>query len=94
MPKIAVYKYLVFYIVSYDLTEQLHLHVFSKKHNRNDGAKIWIKPEIKVFYRGALSNEEINLALHLLKKNNHLIKDLIEKFRRGEKIKSLQLKIR
>jgi len=34
VPKIAVYQALIFYIVSFDLSERLHLHVFSKQKFR------------------------------------------------------------
>ncbi|MBI4648556.1 MAG: DUF4160 domain-containing protein [Bacteroidia bacterium] len=93
MPKIAVYKTLIFYIVSFDLSERIHLHVFSKNHNRQGSAKIWLDTN-EVFSQGALTDEEINIAVKLLEKNKNLIKDTIEKFRTSNKIKTIQLKLK
>ncbi|NBV12593.1 MAG: DUF4160 domain-containing protein [Sphingobacteriia bacterium] len=44
MPKIAVYKFLTFFIFSFDaLKEPPHLHVVKEKGIRQGSAKIWIE---------------------------------------------------
>ncbi len=44
MPKIAIYKFLTFYIFAYDtLNEPPHMHVAKEKGNRQRSAKIWLK---------------------------------------------------
>ena len=65
MPKIAVYKYLVFFIVSYDLRERYHLHVVNTKGRKTLAAKIWLDP-IEVFEKGERLRE---VSLHLWKRN-------------------------
>jgi hypothetical protein len=93
MPKIAVYKSLIFYLLAYDLSERTHLHIFSKNHNRMASAKIWLD-NLEVFDSGALSSEEINLAVKLMEKNKEAILKQIERFSNNQKVKTLQLKLK
>ncbi|TAF73340.1 MAG: DUF4160 domain-containing protein [Bacteroidetes bacterium] len=90
MPKIILFKNLIFYLVSFDLSERLHLHVFSKNTTRGGSAKIWIDT-LEVFDRGSLSEKEINTAIDLIKNNKTKISKLIEDFRNGKKINPLKL---
>jgi len=91
MPKIAVFRNLIFYIVSYDLSERLHLHIFTKNKNRNGSAKIWLDT-LDVFDKGQLTDAEINLAVKLLANNKVEIEKNIELFRKGKKSKPINLK--
>ncbi|MBI3500803.1 MAG: DUF4160 domain-containing protein [Bacteroidetes bacterium] len=93
MPKIALYKYLSFFIVSYDLKERLHLHIIKTKGKNSRVAKIWLEP-IKVFDAGDLSKSEINLAVKLIEKNKDEIKSKILNFAEGKKSKPLSLKLK
>lgn len=77
-------------MVSFDLSERLHLHVFSKNTTRGGSAKIWIDT-LEVFDRGSLSEKEINTAIDLIKNNKTKISKLIEDFRNGKKINPLKL---
>lgn len=44
MPKIAVYKFLTFFIFAYDvLNEPPHLHIVKEKGTRQRSAKIWLE---------------------------------------------------
>jgi hypothetical protein len=44
MPKIAIHKFLTFFIFSYDaLNEPPHLHIVKEKGNRQYSAKIWLE---------------------------------------------------
>jgi len=44
MPKIAIYKFLTFYIFSYDaLNEPRHLPIAEEKGNRQQSTKIWLE---------------------------------------------------
>lgn len=90
MPKIILFKNLIFYLVSFDLSERLHLHVFSKNTTRGGSAKIWIDT-LEVFDKGSLSEKEINTAIDLIKNNKTKISKLIEDFRNGKKINPLKL---
>ncbi len=91
MPKIAIFKYLVFYIVSYDLLERYHLHVIKSKGGHSHAAKIWLGP-VEVFEQGDLTDKELNLVIKLLSENEEQIKENINKFAKGEKIKPIKLK--
>jgi hypothetical protein len=90
MPKIAIYKYLVFYIVSYDLGERLHLHISNTKSRKGRDAKIWLDT-FKVFEKGDLTKKEIALCQELIKNNNEMIVSAIRKFAKGEKSKPIIL---
>ena len=93
MPKIAFYKYLMFFIVSYDLQERLHLHVIKTKGRKSRVAKIWLDP-VEVFDRGDLKNKEINLVIKLIEKNKEEITGKIATFAKGKKSKPLKLKLK
>lgn len=90
MPKIILFKNLIFYLVSFDLSERLHLHVFSKNTTRGGSAKIWIDT-LEVFDKGTLTKKEINMAIDLIQNNKTKISKLIEDFRNGKKINLLKL---
>jgi hypothetical protein len=69
MPRIAVFKFLTFYIFSFDaLNEPPHLHIVKEKGTRQRSAKIWLNT-MKVADRGTLSDSEINQAIRLMKKH-------------------------
>lgn len=91
MPKIAVYKYLAFFIVAYDLSERLHLHVIKSKGGYRNVAKIWMDP-VEISDRGDLTDKEINLIMKLITRNEARIKENISKFAEGQKIKPILLK--
>ena len=88
MPKIAIYKNLIFYLVSFDLQEKLHLQIFSKNSNRTGAAKIWLEPT-EVFDKGDLTNAEVNMAVKLIESNKEKINELINNFKAGIKTKPL-----
>ncbi len=93
MPKIAVYKFLAFFIVSYDLKERLHLHIIKTKGRKSRVAKIWLNP-IQVFDPGDLTEKEINLAVKLIEINQDEIKSKILNFAKGKKSKPISLKLK
>lgn len=70
MPKIAVYKFLTFFIYSFDaLNEKPHLHIVKEKGRRQRSAKIWIQT-LKIAEKGTLTQAELNKALQIIKKIN------------------------
>ena len=85
MPKIAFYKFLEFFMFTQDLSEPFHLHVEARKGKRRYPAKIFIENGIEVKSRGNLSDNEINLAIHLIEKNLGLINKQINNFSEGKK---------
>lgn len=91
MPKIAIYKFLTFFIFAFDaLREPPHLHVVKEKGSRQRSAKIWLET-FKVAEKGTLNERELNMAIKLIKKNQL---ELIESFNRvknGKKITTIKL---
>lgn len=91
MPKIAIYKFLTFFIFAYDaLNEPPHLHVVKEKGSRQRSAKIWLETLI-VADQGSLSEKEINKAISLIKSNQKDLLNAFHKVRSGKKIKTIQL---
>ncbi len=92
MPKIAIYKFLTFFIFAFDaLNEPPHLHVVKEKGNRQRSAKIWLET-LKVAEKGTLSEKELNQALNLIKNNQSLLIASFNKVKKGEKIKTIKFK--
>lgn len=92
MPKIAVYKFLTFFIFSYDaLNEPPHLHVVKEKGNRQRSAKIWLRTS-KVENKGTLSNTELNQALLIISKNRETLIEAFEKVKSGKKVTTIKFK--
>jgi hypothetical protein len=91
MPKIAFYKYLTFFIVSFDtLKEPPHLHIAKEKGRRTYSAKIWLKT-LEFSDKGSLTGEEMNLVKKLVTKHQSELLKLFEKAKRGEKFETLKL---
>jgi hypothetical protein len=92
MPKIAIYKFLTFFIFSYDaLNEPPHLHIVKEKGNRQRSAKIWIN-SLKIAERGSLSDKELNQALEKIKQNKEILLESINKVKNGQKIETIKFK--
>jgi len=92
MPKIAVYKFLTFYIFAFDaLNEPPHLHVAKEKGNRQRSAKIWLET-IEVAEKGSLTTEELKQALRLIKENQELLIGAFNKVKSGKKVTTIKLK--
>jgi hypothetical protein len=92
MPKIAIYRFLTFYIFGYDaLNEPPHMHIAKEKGNRQRSAKIWLKT-LEVAEKGSLSDTDLNKALRIIKDNQQFFIDAFNKVKEGKKVKTLKLK--
>jgi hypothetical protein len=92
MPKIAVYKFLTFFIYAFDaLNERPHLHIVKEKGNRQRSAKIWLDT-FEVTESGTLNEKELNQAISLIKKNQIILIDSFNKVKNGQKITTIKLK--
>jgi hypothetical protein len=92
VPKIAVYKFLTFFIFAYDaLNEPPHLHVVKEKGNRQRSAKIWLET-LKVAEIGTLNEKELNQVISLIKENQIILIDSFNKVKNGQKITTIKLK--
>ncbi len=90
MPKIAVYKFLTFFIFSYDaLNEPPHLHVVKEKGNRQRSAKIWLETCI-IADSGTLNEKELKKALELIREHKNELMDAFNRIKNGEKIKTIK----
>jgi hypothetical protein len=92
MPKLAIYKFLTFFIFAYDaLNEPPHLHIVKEKGNRQRSAKIWLE-SFKVAQNGTLTEKELNQALDLIKKNQTELIEAFNKVKNGQKVTTIKLK--
>lgn len=92
MPKIAIYKFLTFYIFGYDaLNEPPHMHIAKEKGNRQRSAKIWLNT-LEVAEKGSLTDTDLNKALRLIKDNQQIFIDAFNRVKEGKKVKTLTLK--
>jgi len=73
MPKVLEIKGYIFYFFSSDCAERTHVHV--KKGTGN--GKIWLRPEIEVFYLKGFKQQETRQILKLVEENRV---QLIEKW--------------
>src|SRR2546430_1740611 len=90
MPKVAIFKNLIFFIFSYDLEERWHIHIVNTKKKRGKAAKIWLNP-VKPYQQGDLSDKEFNQALELIEEHKAALKKVIADFKKGNKTKILIL---
>ena len=71
MPRALAISGYIFYFFAADCKERMHMHV--KKGDGN--GKIWIKPEIEVFYLKGFKQKEKRQMLKLVEENrSQLIK--------------------
>ena len=91
MPRLAVYKFLTFYIFAYDaINEPPHLHIAKEKGNRQRSAKIWLG-NLKFVDKGSLNQRELNLVQKLVKENQQLLLEQFDQVKRGNQIKTIRL---
>lgn len=92
MPKLLIINQYVFLIYSSDLAEnRKHVHVESKKGRFRRTAKYWLEPNIKVVDKGGFTGVELKKIGKLIKENLKLLNDQIEKFSKGQKIKTIKI---
>ena len=94
MPKIAVYDYLTFFVVMFDiLNEPPHLHVYSSKSHSQKSAKIWIQTS-EFATSGQLSNKDQNLVKKLVDQNRDELLNVWNDILAGQKRKPIKLKMK
>jgi hypothetical protein len=91
MPKIATYKFLTFFIYSFDaLNEPPHLHVVKEKGSRQRSAKIWLH-SLKFSDQGSLSDKELNQVKIIIERNRSVLIESFNKVKNGQKVHTLKL---
>ena len=89
MPKIAIYKFLTFFIYSFDVfREPPHLHIVKEKGMRQKSAKIWLRT-LEIAEKGTLTDTDIRLALKIIKLHQD---ELIESFEKYKQVKTIKFK--
>jgi hypothetical protein len=92
MPKIAIYKFLTFFIFAFDaLNEPPHLYIAKEKGNRQRSAKIWLET-FKVADKGSLSETDLKQAIKVIKENQIALIDSFNKVKTGKKITTIKIK--
>ncbi|MCF8341432.1 MAG: DUF4160 domain-containing protein [Chitinophagaceae bacterium] len=92
MPKIAIYKFLTFFIFAFDaINEPPHLHIAKEKGNRQRSAKIWLET-LKVAGKGSLSETDLKQALKVIKENQAILIESFNKVKAGKKITTIKIK--
>lgn len=92
MPKLAVYKNLIFFLYAYDLAERTHLHISNNKRGHSRSAKIWLD-NLEVFERGSLSEKELKQCQKVIAANREAIEDQLRNFAEGKGVNLLNLNV-
>ena len=93
MPKIAVYEFLTFFAVMFNVAgnEPPHLHVYTTKKAGGQYAKVWIET-VEFAETGALTAKEQKLVIRLVEKNREKLLSAYAKSL-TQKIKALKLEL-
>ena len=92
MPKIAIYKFLTFFIFAFDaINEPPHLHIAKEKGNRQRSAKIQSET-LKVADKGSLSETDLKQALKVIKENRAILIESFNTVKAGKKITTIKIK--
>ena len=92
MPKIAIYKFLTFFIFAFDaINEPPHLHIAKEKGNRQRSAKIWLNT-FKVADKGSLTETDLKQALKVIKENQAILIESFNNVKAGKKITTIKIK--
>ena len=92
MPKIAIYKFLTFFIFAFDaINEPPHLHIAKEKGNRQRSAKIWLDTQ-KVDEKGSLTETDLKQAIKVIKENQAKLIESFNNVKAGKKITTIKIK--
>jgi hypothetical protein len=92
MPKIAIYKFLTFFIYAFDaINEPPHLHIAKEKGNRQRSAKIWLET-LKVAEKGSLTETDLKQAIKVIKENQPILIESFNNIKAGKKITTIKIK--
>lgn len=84
MPKILIYKNLVFFFYAADINERGHVHVIVGK-NYSNASKIWFEKKIELFEKGSLTKTELTEAIAVVTKNVDYITKQWDNFKQSKK---------
>lgn len=92
MPKLLILKKYIFLIFSADLSEKRkHIHIEARKGRFRKSAKFWLEPDLELVDSGDFNKKELNELMKIIKENEFIIVNQIDKFLSGKKIKTIKL---
>jgi len=92
MPKIAIYKFLTFFIYAFDaLNKPPHLHIVKEKGSRQRSAKIWLDT-LELAHKGTLSATDLKQAIKVIKENRARLIESFNSVKAGKKITTIKIK--
>jgi hypothetical protein len=90
MPKILIYKKLIFFFFAGDINERGHLHI-AKSKDFSSVAKVWFENGIEIFEKGSLTQKELAEAKKVVEKNKDFITAQWNNFRKQGIVKLKQI---
>lgn len=84
MPKILIFRNLIFFFYAGDINERAHVHVVNNK-SFAEAAKIWFENGIELFDRGGLNKRELGTAIKVVKVSEEYLLEQWNKFKHGGK---------
>ena len=92
MPKILIFRNIVFIIFSIDKFEtRVHIHVVKKSVKEFEPAKFWLEPQIEIAKQGDFNNKEINEVEKLIIRFQKDLKIQLHNFHSGKQIKTIKV---
>ncbi|MDR2204737.1 MAG: DUF4160 domain-containing protein [Flavobacteriaceae bacterium] len=90
MPKILIYKKLIFFFFAGDINERGHLHI-AKSKDFSRVAKIWFENGVEIFEKGSLTQKELTEAKKIVEKNKDFIITQWNNFKKQGAVKLKQI---
>ena len=91
MTKISIYKFLTFFIYSFDVfREPPHLHIVKEKGMRQKSAKIWLRTLEDAIQ--VVTDTDIKLALKIIKLHQDDLLESFENYKQGKKVTTIKFK--
>ena len=92
MPKLLIYRNLVFLIFAVDVWEnRRHIHVAKKSVRRFFPAKFWLEPKIQIVLSGDFTEKELAEIEKLIRQFESLIHQQLDLFYAGQKVKAIKI---
>ena len=93
MPKILIYRGIIFIIFSSDKNEKrIHIHIAKKSVREFIPAKFWLEPVIELSKRGDFSTKELHDIEKIIRRFEKEIRIQLKKFQIGENVKAIKIK--
>ncbi len=92
MPKLLIFRNIVFLIFAVDVIEsRRHVHVAKKSVKRFNPAKFLLEPNIELSSKGDFTVKEASEVEKLIRRFEGLLNSQLDLFYEGKKVKSIQI---